>query len=210
MIDRFFTEAQDGVIRFDLQWRETAAIRADLSALDAWRGILWKLGLIGQDALRYGGCGFGNVSQRQGSGRRFLISGSQTGRLAQLDERHYALVSESDPVTNRVVAEGPVRPSSESMTHGVIYGLDASVNCVLHVHSPDIWNAASVLALPLTRPDVVYGTPEMAAEVSRLFCETGVRERGIFAMAGHRDGIVAFGATPEAAGVTLITTLARC
>ena len=47
-------------------------------------------------------------------------------------------------------------------------------------------------ALPLAL-DVPYGTPEMAREVQRLFRETDVRTRKIFAMAGHTDGIVAFG-----------------
>jgi len=203
-------EAQEGVIQFDLQWQQTAPIHADLSALNAWRDILWKLGLIGQDPLRYSGVDFGNVSQRQGSGQQFVISGSQTGHLAQVNEHHYALVTDFDPGTNCVVAEGLVRPSSESMTHGVIYQLDESANCVLHVHSSDIWNAVSILSLPATRANVAYGTPEMANEVGRLFDETDVCERGIFAMAGHQDGVVAFGTTPEAAGVTLIKTLARC
>jgi hypothetical protein len=40
---------------------------------------------------------------------------------------------------------------------------------------------------------VPYGTPEMAREVQRLFRETDVRNWNIFAMAGHGDGIVAFG-----------------
>lgn len=202
-------EEHEGVIRFDLQWRQTGPVQADLSALNAWRGILWKLGLIGQDPRRYDGAGFGNVSLRRGSGQQFIISGSQTGHLALVDERHYALVTDFDPGANRVVSEGPVRPSSESMTHGVIYRLDDSVNCILHVHSPDIWNAASALALPMTHSDVAYGTPEMAAEVGRLFGETDVGQRGIFAMAGHLDGVVAFGPTPEAAGVSLIKALAR-
>lgn len=202
-------QEQEGVIQFDLHWQQTGVIQADLSALNAWRAILWKLELIGQDPLRYDGIGFGNVSQRVASSNQFIISGSQTGHIEQLDEQHYALVTNFDADNNRVVAEGPVQPSSESMTHGVIYQLDASVNCVLHVHSPDIWNAASALSLPLTRSDVAYGTPEMAAEVSRLFSETDARTRGIFVMAGHRDGVVAFGTTPEAAGVSLIKTLAR-
>ncbi len=203
-------EEQEGVIQFELQWQQTAPIHADLSALNAWRGILWKLGLIGQDPDRYNGCDFGNVSQRQGSGKQFIISGSQTGHLAQVNEHHYALVTEFDLNTNYVVAEGLVRPSSESMTHGVIYQLDESANCVLHVHSPEIWNATSTLSLPQTGTNVTYGTPEMATEVHRLFSESDLGSRGIFTMAGHQDGVVAFGTTPEAAGVTLIKTLARC
>jgi L-ribulose-5-phosphate 4-epimerase len=202
-------EQQEGVIQFDLQWQQTGAIQANLTALNAWRDILWKLSLIGEDPRRYEGYGFGNVSQRHDTGNQFIISGSQTGHISKIEECHYALVTGFDPNSNRVIAQGPARPSSESMTHGVIYSLDKSVNCVLHVHSPDIWNEASKMNLPLTRSGVAYGTPEMAAEVCRLFRETEVAERGIFAMAGHQDGVVTFGATPEAAGLTLIKTLAR-
>ncbi|MGB5397787.1 MAG: class II aldolase/adducin family protein [Gammaproteobacteria bacterium] len=202
-------QEQEGVIQFDLHWRQTNVIRADLAALNAWRSILCKLDLIGQDLQRYNGVGFGNVSQRYGTEDQFIISGTQTGHIAHTDESHYALVTDFDPDTNRVVAEGPLRPSSESMTHGVIYRLDDSVNCIVHVHSPDIWNVASKLVLPMTRAEVAYGTPEMASEVSRLFRETDVRERGIFGMAGHRDGVVAFGSSPEIAGVALIKILAR-
>jgi len=198
---------QEGIIQFDLQWQQTSPIKADVSDLNAWREILWKLELIGQDPNRYDGYDFGNVSQRYDASQQFIITGSQTAHLAQANEHHYALVTESD--TNRVVAEGLVRPSSESMTHGIIYQLDESANCVLHVHSPKIWNAATTLSLPVTRGDVPYGTPEMAAEVRRLFAETDVKDRGIFSMAGHQDGVIAFGKTPEEAGVTLIKTLVR-
>ena len=201
---------QEGVIQFDLQWQQTGVIQADLSALNAWRDILWKLELIGEDPQRYQGYGFGNVSQRQGTGNQFIISGTQTGQIRNIEELHYALVTRFDPNSNRVTAEGPVRPSSESMTHGVIYSLNESVNCVLHVHSPAIWNAASKLSLPLTRADVDYGTPAMAAEVSRLFSESNVQEQGLFTMAGHLDGVVSFASNVEAAAVTLIKTLALC
>jgi L-ribulose-5-phosphate 4-epimerase len=46
---------------------------------------------------------------------------------------------------------------------------------------------------PATVSSVTYGTPEMAREVQRLFRETDLRSRKIFAMAGHRDGIIVFG-----------------
>jgi hypothetical protein len=40
---------------------------------------------------------------------------------------------------------------------------------------------------------VVYGTPEMASEIMRLFTVSDVRSRQILVMAGHEGGIVAFG-----------------
>ena len=55
---------------------------------------------------------------------------------------------------------------------------------------------------------VEYGSPEMSAELGRLFAETDMGERGIFAMGGHEDGIITFGATAEAAGQVLLHYLA--
>ena len=162
---------------------------------------------------RYGGYGFGNVSQRIApfdaarGNRVFVISGTQTGGLEELDNRHYALVSAWDIGRNRVIARGPVKPSSESLTHAMIYDLDDTVRAVLHVHSPDIWKAAADLGIPLTDTAVEYGTAAMAAEVMRLFEQTTVRQTGIFAMGGHEDGVVSFAQDVEQAGQILLQAL---
>ncbi len=58
--------------------------------------------------------------------------------------------------------------------------------------------------LPATSADVDYGTPAMALEVKRLFAATRVRDEQIFAMAGHADGIVSFGASVDAAFAALM------
>jgi hypothetical protein len=60
----------------------------------------------------------------------------------------------------------------------------------MHGHDRQLWRSLRERGFA-TGPNVPYGTPEMARDVQRLFRETDVR--GIFAMAGHRDGIVAFG-----------------
>ncbi len=205
---------EEGVIRFDLQYRESGPVpEALVAGLGAWRRILWRLGLIGQDPARYGGYGFGNVSRRidprdSGPGKcRFVISGSQTGGLEILESGQYCVVNSYDAQTNRVTAQGPVRPSSESLTHGLIYDQDPGIQSILHVHSPDIWTRAGELGIAATAARVHYGTPEMALEVQRLFRETGVARTGIFIMAGHRDGIVSFGQTLQIAGSLLIRAL---
>jgi hypothetical protein len=56
---------------------------------------------------------------------------------------------------------------------------------------------------------VDYGTPEMAREVKRLDQTYGLRDKGLLTMAGHEDGIVAFGRTAAEAGAALTTALAR-
>lgn len=207
---------QEGVIKFQLDYEHSPALStADVRELNAWRTICHQTGLIGQDPQRYMGYGFGNISQRippwvaPAHERPFLISGTQTGHLAALTADHYAVVTACYPAQNRVVATGPVQPSSESMTHGTIYALDAAVRFIIHVHSPVLWQAAAELGLPLTAADVPYGTPAMGQEVERLFRETDVGQRRIFGMAGHEDGVVAFGETAAQAGAILLTTLAQ-
>jgi ribulose-5-phosphate 4-epimerase/fuculose-1-phosphate aldolase len=200
---------QEGVIKFDLRFTPAPPLpRAQLATLNAWRTILHRLGLIGQDPERYGGVGFGNVSMRLEPGSaRFIVSGSQTGALTILDERHYSVVSDFDVAANRLVAEGPVAPSSESLTHGMLYALDPGIRFVFHAHSPAIWRAAARLGLPATAAHAAYGTPAMAEEVRRLLA--AAHASGVFVMSGHEDGVVSFGATAEEAGVRLIGLLAR-
>ena len=206
----------EGIVKFDLCYRVAEPVApAVLEELNAWRSRLWTLGLIGQDPLRYEGAGFGNVSQRHGphtaarGARAFLISGTQTGALPELDARHYSLVESYDAAANRVVAQGPVRPSSESLTHGMLYDMDTRIQVVLHVHSTGIWEDASRLGIPVSGACAACGTPAMAAEVERLFHETDAPGQGRFAMGGHEDGIIAFGQTAAEAGATLLDTLAR-
>lgn len=205
---------EEGIIKFELQFSATEPVSMDrLHELNTWRSILWKHRLIGQDPARYGGYGFGNVSQRiapfdAGCGKRaFVISGTQTGELEELDNSHYATVSAYDIGLNQVTAAGPVKPSSESLTHAMIYDLDDEVHAVLHVHSPDIWKTAAACSIPVTAASVEYGTPAMAEEVRRLFNETNVRQAGIFTMGGHEDGVVSFGPGVAQAGNILLRAL---
>ncbi|MEW5957876.1 MAG: class II aldolase/adducin family protein [Chloroflexota bacterium] len=207
---------EEGVIKFQMDYTPTAPLPPEqLRQINAWRKITYLLQLIGQEAGRYGGYGFGNISRRlepfdaPETRRRFVISGTQTGGLAELSAGHYAIVTAYYPEQNRLVAEGPIRPSSESLTHGMIYDLDNDLRWVIHAHSPQLWRHAAALELPLTDPAVAYGTPEMAVAVRRLFAETEVRARLIFAMGGHEDGIVSFGRTAEEAGGVMLNYLAR-
>lgn len=207
---------QEGVIKFSLEFTPAPPLpEEDLRELGAWRRILWLLGLTGRDPARYGGLGYGNVSRRlpaadgAPTARPFVISGTQTGGLPWLGPEHYALVRFCDPQRNRVVAEGPLRPSSEALTHGGLYALDPDLACVLHVHAPDLWQKSAALGLPVTDPAAAYGTPEISTEVARLYADPTARAAGLFAMGGHEDGLVAFGPTISAAGTTMVQWLAR-
>lgn len=182
----------------------------NLHKMNAWRHILYQLGLIGRNPSRYDGQGFGNISIRMelaDSFNSFAISGTQTGGLSQLTSEHYTLVKDFDPLSNTVISQGPVKPSSESMTHGILYSLDRSISSVIHVHSSEIWNKSSQLKIPATSSDVSCGTSEMTKEVCSLFSQSSVKNTGIFSMGGHEDGIVAFGESVEHAGLIIIRYL---
>jgi hypothetical protein len=197
----------EGVIKFNLSFEITSAdLRHDFSDLDHWHQTLKQATILGQDDQRYGGLGFGNLSERLPD-RSFLISGTQTGSLDRLEPEHYSRVLKVDLVGNRVWAQGRVKPSSESLTHAVIYRLDTNIRFVFHVHSPDIWRNREVLFLPETTVDIPYGTIEMASAVRQLSDAGAFRERRILAMAGHEDGIISFAETAQIAGQALLDTL---
>ncbi len=183
--------------------------------LVAWREILALTGLVGRDPERYGGAAYGNVSARvgrpsAGRGRRaFLVTGTGTSGKRRLGLSDFARVDRWETEANRVRSRGPVRPSSESMSHGAAYDLGPWVRCVFHVHSPVLWRRAEALGLPVTSPSVPYGTPAMAREVERLGSSGLVQSRPLLAMGGHEDGLLAFGRSPEEVGKLLLEWLAR-
>jgi hypothetical protein len=207
---------QEGVVKFDLDFQAGLPPSGPgLEELGAWRRILFDLGLVGQDPERYGGYGYGNLSCRvppfdaPPERRGFVITGTQTGGLAKPGPEHYCLVTRCRPEHNAVEATGPLPPSSEALTHGALYVQDAAITHVFHVHAPLIWQRAAALGIPITRPEVPYGTPAMAAETTRLLAETDAATRGLFAMGGHQDGVVALGSSAKEAGCRLLALYAE-
>ena len=201
---------REGVIKFELAFcRGPLPALTQLQELEAWRLIFRRLGLLGQDPQRYAGLGFGNLSRRAGGdlpAGAFIISGTQTGGLERLTPADYVTVLSCDPDRNRVIASGPTHPSSEALSHGVLYQADPRINWVMHLHCPDIFAAGNRLHLPTTDPEAPYGSPRMATEIRRLCPEAGWP--GLLVMGGHEDGILAFGATAAATGTRVIMTLA--
>lgn len=204
---------QEGVIKFQLDFSPQPALSAaDVAEINSWRAIMLQLGMLGQTPQRYDNYGFGNISQRFGqrfgADNRFVISGTQTGGIVQMRAADYALVTLCLPEQNRIAAKGETKPSSEAMTHGQLYQLNRDINFVIHAHCPQIWQLASALGLVQTRAEVPYGTVAMAEEVARLFGDTDVLQQGIFTMAGHEDGVVAFGGSAQQAAQRLICVYA--
>jgi len=196
----------EGYIKYDIDWTPGPAPDVETAReLDRWRRPLYEAGLIGEYAEL--GIGFGNISKRCGAPGQFLISGTQTGHLAETDERHYALVTGVNIDENTVTCSGPVKASSEAMTHAAIYALDGRIAAVVHVHSRSLWDRF-LNVLPTTDARVPYGTPDMARELAKLFVDFDFDETGVAVMAGHDEGLISFGPSLEAAAERMLS-LAR-
>jgi L-ribulose-5-phosphate 4-epimerase len=133
----------------------------------------------------------------------FLITGAATGKLKKLDGRHYVLVNSYDFRENRLTCTGPIKASSESLTHAAVYECSPVTNAVIHVHNKEMWERL-LDKIPSTNSEIEYGTPEMAGEIKRLFDETSVASEKILVMGGHPEGIISFGATLDEAGKSLL------
>jgi hypothetical protein len=199
----------DGVIKFHVEHEtKVCCNESDIAELTKWRNELRATGLIGQDVSRYGGLGFGNVSMRLEDGT-FLITASQTGHLDTLTPESYARVIDFDPERNLVWSNGMNPPSSETMTHLAVYGSRQAVRFVFHVHCPEIWKAKDDLDLPVTDPAIECGTVEMFCEVRRLLKNRKHYQRGILAMGGHTDGLLAWAGTADETGFHLLSLLSQ-
>jgi L-ribulose-5-phosphate 4-epimerase len=210
----------EGVIRFEAVHEtrplEERVLGETARALAAWREILARLGLLGQDPARYGGLGYGNVSARLGpfgdaprGRRRFLVTGTQTGGRRRVTLADFCVVEDYDLARNRVRSAGPLPPSSESLTHGALYDIAPAARVVLHAHVPEVWRRARALGLPATREGAQNGTPEMAVEVQRLHRDGPLASLGILVMGGHEDGVLTFGGSASQAGAILVHHLGR-
>ncbi len=158
--------------------------------LDAARTALHDAGLIG---VYPSGIGYGNISLRLADAL-FLISGSGTGAHRTLGMRGYSLVHAFDPSANTVSSCGPVRASSESMTHGAIYRAAPAARCVIHVHNRALFSSLLAQDWPHTPESAAYGTPALSLAVARLAAELPPAE-GVFVTAGHEEGLIAYGST---------------
>jgi ribulose-5-phosphate 4-epimerase/fuculose-1-phosphate aldolase len=199
----------EGVIKFHVEHEtDVCCGESDIVELTKWRNELRAAGLVGQDLARYGGLGFGNLSKRMDDGT-FLITASQTGHLETLTPEGYARIINFDPGQNLVWSKGINHPSSETMTHLAAYGSNWRVQFVFHAHCPEIWNAKDDLDLPITDQAVECGTVEMFYEVQRLLEERENYQKGVLAMGGHTDGILAWGETADETGFNLLSLLSR-
>jgi ribulose-5-phosphate 4-epimerase/fuculose-1-phosphate aldolase len=190
-------------IKFNCTWIQEPPVEDRfVTELNYWRDRLYALGVIGVTSE---GIGFGNMSIRF-EPSAFLVTGSGTGKYEKLSAAHYTLVTGYSVEDNSVLTQGPIKASSESLTHAMIYECGDGINAVIHVHHLRLWKHL-LQKLPATDKDVPYGTPAMAQEIARLFRETNIAEQKIFAMGGHEEGIISFGKNLDEAGAVLLHQL---
>jgi L-ribulose-5-phosphate 4-epimerase len=180
-----------GAVKFNCHWTQSGPVISDeeYEIINYWREILFNMDLIG---AYENGVGFGNISMRIGKGNQFLITGSATGEIPELEPGHYVKVNSFNIEDNAVQCIGPLKASSESLTHAAIYSADPDTNAVIHVHSFELWSEL-IYKVPTTNPAMDYGTIGLAKDIARLFSESDVFEKRIIVMAGDRAGILTFG-----------------
>jgi L-ribulose-5-phosphate 4-epimerase len=193
-----FMKPGEGYIKFVVNWHKSGPVipAEELIKISAWRDVLYDLGMIGADKK---GIGFGNISIRKKGSNHFYITGSATGSLKNLDDHHYCLVTGYNLEENTLACTGPIKASSESMSHAAIYSASPGMSAVIHIHHNFFWSSL-LNRVPTTSKGAEYGTPEMALEIIRLLKEPGTLEGRIIIMGGHKDGIILFGKDMDEAG----------
>ncbi|HKL22546.1 MAG TPA: class II aldolase/adducin family protein, partial [Tichowtungia sp.] len=89
------------------------------------------------------------------------------------------------------------------MSHGTVYRANKKIRCVIHVHSRELFDFMLAGEFAKTPEEAEYGTPELAQEVRKLVESAGA-EQGVFVLAGHQDGVMAYGPDIESAREMLL------
>lgn len=191
----------EGYVKFAVHLTEgDLPVCPGLDRLNEVRTELHDLGLIG---VLPDGVGYGNVSVRLKDSDQFMISGTATGAKRELALTDYCRVDSFDIRRNEVFCTGRIKASSESMSHGAVYQANPAITCVIHIHSPAVFRFMLDNGYPKTSEQAAYGTPEIAEETVRLVRDTGAAQ-GLFVMAGHENGVIAYGTDIELARQLLL------
>lgn len=192
---------ETGTIKFQCRWIPSEPLdMEEFEEMTRWRDNLYRLGLIG---AYKNGIGFGNLSMRVNETERFIITGTKTGTWPGIQREHFTLVTQYDFDANTLTCRGPIKASSESLTHAAVYQSDGTIRAVIHVHHLAMWRRL-INRMPTTSRSAEYGTPQMAHEVMRLFRSTNVKEEKLLVMGGHEEGLLAFGRNLDEAGSVLL------
>jgi len=188
----------DGIIKYSIEHTtKDAPAFNDYEALEALRSRLFTLGLIGvQD-----GIGYGNISVRETNSKSFFITATQTGDLASLTSEYYTHISSYDFSKFQVTSQGKHQPSSEALSHAMIYQINPEINSVIHIHSKALWKFMKKNNTLFTTAE--YGTEQMVEEIASLYKAKNPFDESIFVMRGHEDGVITFGKSVKEAELTL-------
>lgn len=192
----------EGYIKFNCEWIQDAPVKNfRIKELIKFRNMMRSQGLIG---MNENGVGYGNISARKDN-NKFYISGSATGGIDKADYSHFTLVEKCAIADNLICCRGPVKASSESLTHAAVYEANALVNSVIHIHNYAKWNEFLNI-YPTTNIGAKYGTPEMANEIKEIVSAEKAAS-GIIIMGGHEEGIISYGENIKKAYYILIERL---
>jgi hypothetical protein len=193
----------EGYIKYNIDWTETDPLipAEEFIMLNTWREVLYNLQMIGVDDQGYG---YGNISVRKDRTKNFYITGTATGSMEMLEEEHYCLVTGFDIESNSLYCKGPVKASSEAMSHAAVYYALPEINAVIHIHHHEFWSNL-LNKVPVTPGNIEYGTPEMANAIKELLEIPEVKDKRVIVLAGHPDGILFFGNHLDEAGAFILS-----
>ena len=184
----------DGIIKYSIEHQTDATpLFSGYNKLEALRRRLFALGLIGEKE----GIGYGNLTMRYEESNSFFVTATQTGNMQTLTREHYTYVSDYDFSTFKVISQGSHKPSSEALSHAMIYAIDERINAVIHIHSLALWEFMKVQGALATTAE--YGTAEMVEEIAVLYDTLDPLANNAFVMKGHEEGIITFGRNAEEA-----------
>ncbi len=176
----------EGIIKFKANWKNTDSISKDEYAfINPWRKLCFDKSIIG---VGDDGIGYGNISFRIGKTNQFVISGSATGHIPNLESKHYSKVVDFDIVNNSIDCRGRTIASSESMSHAAIYAANSNIKCVIHLHHKKLWED-NKNQLPTTDTSIEYGTVAMAEAIFNMVKNININQ---IIMGGHENGIILF------------------
>ena len=189
------THRDEGYIKFSFAHEAAPApVHPRLHDLMRLRDDLREWDLIG---VLPDGIGYGNISARVEGTGQFIITGSGTGMNFPIAPEQFCQVVSFDIAKNSVVCRGPLPASSESMSHGAIYGARPDAHAVIHIHDRVLFHMLLREGAPRTPPDAAFGTPEMARAVGRL--AASLPPVAVLVMSGHEDGLIAYAPDPASA-----------
>ncbi len=189
----------DGVIKYNFTKEHSKEpSHSAYIHIEEARARLFALKLIGSKD----NVGYGNISQRV-DGPSFIITATQTGHLLHLTGTHYTVVNSCHEESFSLSYSGIAKPSSESFTHHTLYSLNSSINAVIHVHNSALWQYM-LNRNYLSTPDIEYGSIEMMEATKALYLNQNPLNNPLFAMHGHKDGIICFGTDIKSAEHTLL------